>query len=659
VKLVLVLALVACGSRAASRDVAPSMASPRPAPSGMHAGEVTEIAITDEGDAALTADTGDGLTLWPALDGSREPVLLDVEVSARQVAIGRRGHGYLAAAIDNAGGVTLLVLDARGGVTARAQLAPDPRAVQIVAVRGDVLVRREDHSIARVDAHGKILGRVVADASTQLATIAARHGAAVALQGNHLRWLALERGLAWGATLELHGRIVAPVALSPDHKRLAAIDAMLHTAVVIELAASTTTLAETPTRQTALGFIDNEHALVPVGSRRVWWRVDVPHDRDGDAVVHGQIAVGDHRVIAAEHAGLEIAELAGTKHLGYHRIAGELAATMPRAGDAVTVRTVMADDAVAGFGLDAALRDLGDHADAFQSDLGHFLTLDAGHAAVLAVRRDGVTIATPTADPVSGDNWPYRAYDPATHVLAAPAPGGFALYRYDPAHATIARTASFASKHAPIWVTDPKLAGVVAVAGDNLIETFYADKPPVSGFVLGTFQLVDRAGTVYSITGPHLVLTDGDTQKVLDVLPDPDANRRDDDDDAMRRRHRMRDDDDDDDDDDELAPSLAPTRHRFPILAVSADARWIAILDAHAIAVIDKAGTRRWTRAIDAVEMRWSPDDSRLIAMTPGGIVALDAASGAPVAAACGWRFGLTADPLPRTVLAAPLHCGP
>src|SRR5262245_10853456 len=78
-----------------------------------HGGRIELIAITDRGDAVLTAGSFAEIRLWPTLDGTREPVVVRGP-RAMQLALGRDRDGLLAAILDQAAGVTLVRFDARG-----------------------------------------------------------------------------------------------------------------------------------------------------------------------------------------------------------------------------------------------------------------------------------------------------------------------------------------------------------------------------------------------------------------------------------------------------------------------------------------------------------------------------------------------------------------
>src|SRR4051812_21679739 len=70
--------------------VAPA-AVPERAPTGVpHGGIINRVAVSEQGDAAVSLDNVGGLRLWPALDGSREPVPFSVN-GADRLAISHAG----------------------------------------------------------------------------------------------------------------------------------------------------------------------------------------------------------------------------------------------------------------------------------------------------------------------------------------------------------------------------------------------------------------------------------------------------------------------------------------------------------------------------------------------------------------------------------------
>ena len=83
------------------------------------------MAITEAGDAAITADVGGGWRLWPTLDGTRPPVVLDA-AAPEGMALGCDGDGLVAGVLDKAGAIELIRMTRDGAVLGRARLPAEP-----------------------------------------------------------------------------------------------------------------------------------------------------------------------------------------------------------------------------------------------------------------------------------------------------------------------------------------------------------------------------------------------------------------------------------------------------------------------------------------------------------------------------------------------------
>ncbi|HVI01310.1 MAG TPA: hypothetical protein VM869_21480 [Enhygromyxa sp.] len=126
-----------------------------------HVAAITLIAIDPSGKAALTRDTAGGVRLWPALDGSREPLIVPIR-DPRMMALGQRGEGWTLALLDAAGGARIVAVDASGKMEPLASLPPtDPLAEIVVLPGGERLVAvGSDHVIRLLDRKGSELARL-------------------------------------------------------------------------------------------------------------------------------------------------------------------------------------------------------------------------------------------------------------------------------------------------------------------------------------------------------------------------------------------------------------------------------------------------------------------------------------------------------------------
>ena len=343
-KLIARLALVglaACNGGAAPAHpratVSPAAAHAPTPTSAPHGGQIEVIATTEHGDAALTVDSFSEIRLWPTLDGTHEPVVVRGP-APRQLALGRDRDGLFAAILDEAGGVELLRFDASGVLLGRAQLPVEPAILQVIAIPGGVLVRRQDHRIGRFDTRGVATGEIVPAAGQRVVSLAVRGDRVLAgitetgdARASMARWITLGSALSWGATIELPEPL-ADLAIAPGGRRIAGIahDKLAEGEVgqIVELepqpfVAGTMVLdarhrviahgrrvksLEPPT----IGFVDDDDAVIGVPGQLKWgsakgaeaWNVGEHYTRSYD----GEIAVGD-RVVAAHGAALHILDL--------------------------------------------------------------------------------------------------------------------------------------------------------------------------------------------------------------------------------------------------------------------------------------------------------------------------------------------------------------
>ena len=159
----------------------PVVAVPEQPPVGVpHGGQITHLAVTEAGDAAVTVDNLGDLRLWPTLDGKHEPIPFTVN-GADTLAIAHAGDELLVGVVDQAGAGHLVRFSRTGVQHAKLQLPGDVAIDQIVAIDRGVLVARVDQSIERYDATGVLRGRITADASTTFGALAVRHGVAAVL----------------------------------------------------------------------------------------------------------------------------------------------------------------------------------------------------------------------------------------------------------------------------------------------------------------------------------------------------------------------------------------------------------------------------------------------------------------------------------------------
>jgi hypothetical protein len=295
--------------------VAPQISHPEGAPPS---GTIIDVALAEEGNAALTLDVLGGLRLWPTLDGTIPPVPLRA-TAGRQLALARADHGFLAAILNDAGAAVLLVLGRDGAICQRVPLPSDVEIDEILAVDRGILVRRRDQTIERYDATGARTGRIGAAPGTRIAELASRRGAAIAgitrdgKRIDTLRPIAMDGELRWGDAIPLsEPLLVGALALSPDHTHAAGVLANPQIPVVIDLTKRgiATHLPGRASANGGLGFTDNDTlAVVLFDGTLAWSRAPFTEPPIATTFqLGGELELGDHVACAAVTGGLAVAQ---------------------------------------------------------------------------------------------------------------------------------------------------------------------------------------------------------------------------------------------------------------------------------------------------------------------------------------------------------------
>jgi hypothetical protein len=608
-----------------AREIAP--VPPLIAP---HGAQVIRVAVTDDGDAALSLDAGGELRLWPALDGTREPIVVRAS-AGRQLALTRIGGELVAAVADAAGGGEVQRFDAAGALVGRVTLAVEPAIEQLAIVGGVVLARRADQTLAAYGVRGDVRGRLAAPPGERLVSIVARGtSAAAAISGGSgpavraLRRLSLGPPLAWGPRIELPDEL-SQLAISPSGRAIAGL-AYNQLGRVIELEPRpqlvghiAPSMAISSEDLPAVGFLDDDTAVMT--SRRVqtrarraeggWSLEAIPIERGLFATA--QAVVGDGAAVAGQGAGLAIL-LPRAKYLGYRDGGG--------GGEIRGGPLVLRTDRNRLLWLDDRLRAArvvdGTEAPSMR-ELARARALDDTHLAIVqqlptTSARSRIAIRDVAAgteqDLVRAEGLTAFEYDRGTRVLAAYGEGGVVRYRLSRGGPARLRGLRELRSLQRLYLTDPALAGgvvAIAIVGGTTVHAYTApdessgaalelqSKTQVRG---GIFQ-VDRAGRIYTSESSALVISrDG---KPISQIP------------------------------------IASVRR----VAVTEDATQIALIQGNEVIVYDPTGTERWrVPAPNAIDLAWS-SAGRLVVSTNAGLMAFDAATGIRTALACAWTFGL------------------
>src|SRR5260221_1834975 len=229
--------LAACSGSSPDAPKPTATTSPRAAPKVIRAGHsatIEIVAATDDGRAAVTQDNMGGTRLWPALDGSAEPIVVHA-VAARELLLGRDEGGFVIAALDAAGAVELVRVAANGEQRSRVQLAGDVVTDDIAMTPAGVLALRADQTLALLAPDGVERAHLVPPRGERIAGVIARDGHALALMKGaqvHAREIVTAPRIAWGTTSATLPLTTTRAVLSPDGKRIAAATATTGVAVI-------------------------------------------------------------------------------------------------------------------------------------------------------------------------------------------------------------------------------------------------------------------------------------------------------------------------------------------------------------------------------------------------------------------------------------------
>ncbi|HSR98380.1 MAG TPA: hypothetical protein VLM79_15085, partial [Kofleriaceae bacterium] len=318
--------------------------APKPPPlTAAHGSEIVALAVTDDGGVVASADRLGGLRLWPTLDGTREPAVIQGP-AARAMALARDGDGFALTTLDDAGGVHMMRISAAGAVRERITLAGDQRALEIDGTPEGVIVLRADQTLELVDRAGQIRARLTPEPGTHIDTVLARGAKALALVSEgkrvHGRWIELDRGMRWGSSTPSFAIKLSHAVLSPDGGVLAvsrprslhplfidlATGAALKTPLCVardwpgdddETAATLLRANDTPL---PLGFLSETVVACSVTSSLQWWNADgTPRPNAPGAALVGTlpVAIADRVLVVGMGAQLALATPTTIRYLGY------------------------------------------------------------------------------------------------------------------------------------------------------------------------------------------------------------------------------------------------------------------------------------------------------------------------------------------------------
>jgi hypothetical protein len=622
--------------------------APKPAPAPGHAPKVIRaghsasidiVAVTDDGKAAITQDNMDGTRLWPALDGSAEPIVVHA-AAARELMLGRDGAGFVIATLDSAGALELVRIAKTGEQLSRVQIGGDVVTEDVAMTPAGVLALRADQTIALYAPDGVERAHLVPPRGERIAGVIARDGHALALVKSpqiQAREIVTEPRITWGTTSAKLPLATKRAVLSPDGKRIAAATETTGVAV-IELATGKT--LATPCKQAdapleadifgraavgntaALGFVDDKTLACFVLGQIQWWGIDGTK-REAPARVAAtpeMAAIGSGIIVTADRVSLALTTATTTQWLGYGLANPNMVRTGPTG---ITLahgpQPLVIDRALrAKRRLDLAV-DAQDLDDVLPLDDTHVLVSRSDTQGEVVHRVKLLDLGTHKAQALDYAAASYELrYEPATHLLALWEKGHSYLVPLDPKTMHFDRGYRLAGAARPVDLVDPALArGLVAIAvsaqsNRTFVDEFHGDdvkrgadlKAHHSYEVFGDPVAVDRAGRVWVADGDTITAyIGGEYDKATAVVHFTQLGRA--------------------------------------VVRPSPDATQVLVLGDNRIRLLDLEAKQRWLiPAATAIDVGWV--DGEPFARFAAGLAKLDPTTGTLLDRVCGWSFGLS-----------------
>lgn len=597
-----------------------------------HGAPIVALAITSDGTAAITADETGGMRLWPKLDGTREPCVVELP-TPRSLAIAHHRDAFFVAWIDSANNLALAELDDRGRTLRHGAVPQDADFVGLAITDLGLLAWRSDQTIVMYDLDGVQVGRIGTEPGERLVNVAVNGTSALAVvslragsaETHVVRPLQLAP-LAWGKPFDPGGGDpIGPIAISKSGKRIALIATEDHKTNELRFVERSTgrllasSRVETPME---IGFADEDHLACAFLNNPAWITTatnEFTPALNGTPAGPEQFATGDDVAVTARGFELQIANPKSAAFLGYGLVSPQIATLGPNQGLVVGMAGdfVELDAALAATGVkppatpkDSTLLELhwmggADFAANVMDGNGEFSTL---------ILSDGHEPLPLKPSATSRRTLQPLRYEPSTRLLTVSF-GDASVERWTADQHKLEYLASFphaaASRERELVPLAPALAGGKELVDVNLVNgasvawTDATTKQRSAAMRIAAFITADPAGHVYAWTvdpaTSQLVISVLAPGKILATLPHDGTVT--------------------------LWPDPKGTR--------------VAEVGANHVALYKLDGTLVWKQAlVGANQVLWPADDTLAI-ITAAGIARLDAATGAVTLARCGWSFGL------------------
>jgi hypothetical protein len=632
-------------------------APPTPLWTGRHGVPIAAVFATEDGVAAVTIDESNYARLWPALDGTREPLVLPLAMP-REAVVVRDGDGFAIAALDVSGGFEVLAINAAGELVSHIKREPEPGVAAIVPHDGGFLALHRDQTLELLDTKGVRRAALLAAPGEHVVKLLHRNGRTLALartkEGVRGHWIAADT-LAWAEQTPKLTINLERVFLSPDHKRLVTFSTSRFEALMIDLETARSRAFASPngenmsagsmgvpvgfTAQNEVVFAFNDFEL----STLEWWTLG----QRKAAVLGGSSyalefvavdapAVTERNVISFSGHELAIATRNNVRDpsevafLGYRTnrarglrtspvgVVATIGASAGLLDDNVHVARRVAAMQMLPLANDLALIHVAPRTEEKETKVHarEMITIDP---AWLESPLGGLRPAPAPPRPRFAlydleqrqdlQQWPMpRAFhfEPATQLLAIDRGSKVELARFDATTRNFGAPRALAAQSSQVALLDPGLSGgpiamfVRTRGGTSEVRTLsdFAAELPAPVALDGTVEAVDRAGRLYvRESADTIVVHAGDTRTRIDGLKGW-----------------------------KLRPS--PTGARIASFARSR------------LSLLDATGATMWSVGFPGIsDAAWTPDGALIV--LAGDIAKVDLATGRVIAAQCGWGFAL------------------
>jgi hypothetical protein len=665
----LALAVVACSSSPAQRPPTTPPANPpqpeapqaklpgapiptphklRDAPEAPHGGFITQIATSPDGIAAVSVDELGGIRLWPTLDGSQEPRVIDLP-NPDQLTLTRTPEGYTVVSLDEVGGLYIAKLDKLARTLSHVTLAPDPAFAGMVMTELGLLAWRVDQTIVLLDLSGATKARITPQPKERVVAIAAANKRAIAITeiedgSRSVRWLDIDPKLAWGGEIYLGGDPGQEIALSPKHTlyAIARKEERSTLVQVVDIAKKRVVASTSVMMQGVdLAFLDDTTLGIGTFEGIAWIDTTLPMPvmvqttRTTGSRIAPTLAAANGKAVTTQNGELVLATPTKTEFLGYDLIAPRFIEPGGNGQLLVGIKDSFTF-------LDANLHELSTSKITLPvtANLTQLLWLGGNDWLAETAASGTAPISLSVFDLAKGTSDVVRPnlkeanvlmYEPSTNVVTLSFGAEAEAAKWDASSRQLTKLTSIAKPSAYeqelLAPLNPKLAN------NQLVHVVMRDRPTIK-WLRDARSLSSTASTV-TIDGSyagadaagHVFLWRNSPSNKLELAVYADGK------------------------------PIAQLPAQGPVsLWPDADGKRVLQVAANSIGLYQTTdGKQLWTRELAGVqEALWLTDGSIAITSS-GGIARLDADSGSISSARCGWRFGLTSNPHPQTSRIEPL----